>query len=241
MGIVYREMEKSSDQTTAAQSLEKAESVIDAAFNRYCFMTADTGDVTTFDLHRILVAFNGGKDCTLMLHLILSGIKKLPHIVGKLRIMYIREPQEETFPEVQNFVEETKRKFSLESIEVDNGDLRGGLERIMTDHPEVRAIFMGTRWTDPNAGWMDYFCRTSRGWPQVDLVAPILRMSYSDLWTNMHQLNVEYCSLYGKGYTSIGSVSNTVPNPALRMPDGNYLHADKLSDESLERLGRSSK
>ena len=230
-----------SDKSTTEEALNKAESIIDLAFKKYCLVKSDHEDKSFYDLSKILVAFNGGKDCTLMLHLILRRANQISLSRGKLRVMYIREPQGETFPEVQDFVEETKTEFGLESIEVANGDMRGGLEKIVRDHPEVEAIFMGTRWTDPNAGWMDYFCKTSPGWPQVDLVAPILRMSYTDLWSLIHQLNVKYCSLYKKGYTSIGSVSDTVPNPELRCEDGGYLHADQLKDGSLERLGRRKK
>jgi FAD synthetase len=241
MGIVQRDMDKLKNDSTAITALKKAESVIEIAFKKYCLSSSAQEARVPYDLDKVLVAFNGGKDCTLMLYLILKKAKELENVKGKLRLMYIREPKDETFPEIHDFVEETKRKFGLESIEVDSGDLRGGLERIIREHPEVSAIFMGTRWTDPNAGWMDYFCHTSPGWPQVDLVAPILRMSYSELWTNIHYLGVECCSLYARGYTSIGSISDTVPNPALRISDDQYLHADQLKDESLERLGRSKK
>jgi FAD synthetase len=53
---------------------------------------------------------------------------------------------------------------------------------------------------------------------------------------------MEYCSLYSRGYTSIGKRSTTSPNPelAIKGEDGEiqYSHADQLTDDSKERLGR---
>lgn len=223
-------------------SLSVALEVIDTAFRKYC-LSCDAKSGEVFDLSRVLIAFNGGKDCTVILNLILARIKTLPNTRGSIRLMYIKDSKEETFFEVAEFVEKTKKETKLESIEVENGSMKQALEQIVAAHPEVRAIFMGTRASDPNAGWMDYFCSTSPGWPQIDLVAPILRMSYADVWRVIRGLGLDYCSLYARGYTSIGARSNTRPNPILRLDDSSeayyYLHADQLVDESKERLGRS--
>jgi FAD synthetase len=227
-----------SSMITESPCLQKAIEVIDCALVKYCVTSQNCDGELCFNLDKIIVAFNGGKDCTLILYLIVSRIRRIRTTRGSLRLMYLREPQGETFQEVQDFVEKTKAFFGLPSIEVDDGDMRAGLEQIVRAHPEVQAIFMGTRSTDPNAGWMHHFCQTSPGWPQVDLVAPILHMTYSDLWNIIHKLDIEVCSLYTKGYTSIGCVSNTTPNPSLRTDDGKYLHADQLKDGKLERLGR---
>lgn len=61
---------------------------------------------------------------------------------------------------------------------------------------------------------------------------------------------VPYCSLYDNGYTSIGSVENTAPNPYLLTHDcdhqqtdtiSQYLPARMLSDPLTERAGRIRK
>jgi FAD synthetase len=220
-------------------STRKAFQIVSEAFERYCLIDYDESSPRIFDLSRLLVAFNGGKDCTLLLDIIVRVASTLNETRGSLRLMYIRDPPDETFEEVLNFVEETKIRYKIESIEVSSGDMRSALTQIVTEHPEVKGIFMGTRSTDPNAGWMDYFCTTSKGWPQIDLIAPLLHMRYGNVWRNIHAMEIAYCELYKRGYTSIGSKSTTQPNPLLRVDETSvYLHADKLQDESKERCGR---
>jgi FAD synthetase len=211
---------------------------------RYCRSSkadSDLGD-QVLDLNRILIAFNGGKDCTVLLHMVLIACRAVGTCLGRPRLLYIRDSPDETFPEVDEFVEDVKLKYSMDTIEVENADMRSALEYIVKEHPEVNAIFMGTRSTDPNAKWMDFFCKTSPGWPEMNLIAPMLPMTYGEVWRVIHSLNLEFCSLYAQGYTSIGRRSNTTPNPELmvRNEDGMivYAHADQLTDGSKERLGR---
>ena len=239
MGVVYNGSLTDALNQFHDSSMQNASEVVREALRRYCFENHEPGSTGVYDLNKLLVAFNGGKDCTLMLEVIVRVTRQLPKIRGSLRLMYIRDPPDETFEEVSEFVERTKLKYGMESIEVSNGSMRSALEQIVREHPEVKGIFMGTRSTDPNAGWMDYFCTTSKGWPQIDLVAPLFYMSYGDVWRNIHALGISYCDLYNKGYTSIGSKSTTQPNPLLRVEQTSvYLHADKLLDESKERCGR---
>lgn len=49
-----------------------------------------------------------------------------------------------------------------------------------------------------------------------------------------------FCSLYKVGYTSLGALSNTLPNPALKEENGDYRPAWELKDASKERDGRST-
>ena len=229
--------QRMSDLIKEIPSLQKALSVIDEAIRRYCIL-AESDELTTeplIDLDRILVAFNGGKDCTVLLHLVCMVLTSFLRTTGTLRLLHICDPPEESFPEVLEFVEKTKKHYSLECIEVTGGTMRVALEKVVRDHTEVKAILMGTRSGDPNAGWMDYFCHTSGGWPLMDLVVPLLHMNYHEIWTIVAELNIDYCGMYRRGYTSIGQRSNTVPNPFLISP---LLHAKDLKDEAQERAGR---
>jgi len=86
-------------------------------------------------------------------------------------------------------------------------------------------------------------------------VSPLLEWDYHHIWRFLREAKLPYCSLYDQGYTSLGSVSTSRPNPSLlvrndpeaapaRLPDGTvvkpgeYLPAYLLDNNSLERAGR---
>lgn len=78
-----------------------------------------------------------------------------------------------------------------------------------------------------------------KDWPPLMRINPILDWSYCDIWDFLRVLAVPYCSLYERGYTSIGNPKNTLPNPALKIPGQEKYHpAYKLQEERLERQGR---
>ena len=77
----------------------------------------------------------------------------------------------------------------------------------------------------------------TQGWGDFVRAHPILDWDYAAVWTYLRRRHVPYCSLYDQvrgwphaaasdlamqGYTSLGSVRNTAPNPALRRSDGSY-------------------
>ena len=85
----------------------------------------------------------------------------------------------------------------------------------------MKAILMGTRGDDPHGKWVQDFSRTDvdKGWPDFMRVNPILTWSYVDVWNFIRRLQLPYCILYDRGYTSLGSRSSTVPNPDLKNID----------------------
>lgn len=104
------------------------------------------------------------------------------------------------------------------------------------------------------------FAPSTPGWPSFTRVNPILDWSYSDVWTFILKMGIPYCSLYDKGtavsflflpmqvpalnatagYTSIGEINNTKPNPAL-FNNGAYAPAYTLKEEQQERAGRTNR
>ncbi|XP_021640449.1 uncharacterized protein LOC110635429 isoform X3 [Hevea brasiliensis] len=66
-----------------------------------------------------------------------------------------------------------------------------------------------------------------------------------DVWAFILTCKVEYCKLYDQGYTSIGSVHDTVPNSLLCINDSScnkkFKPAYLLADGRLERAGRVKK
>lgn len=96
---------------------------------------------------------------------------------------------------------------------------------------------MGVRRSDPYCQNSNVLEPTTEGWPKCTRVNPILDWSYEEVWDFIINLKIPYCSLYDQGYTSIGSVKTTNPNPKL-LKDGKYLPAYELKDEKYEREGR---
>jgi len=190
--------------------------------------------------HEVCVSFNGGKDCSAMLHVIYAAWKKAHPADGlRLRAVYIRS--QDPFPEMERFVEETQKRYDLELWTVP-GPIREGLTSLLQQHPDIKAILMGTRRSDPHAANLQAFQMTDQGWPSVMRVSPILDWSYQQVWTFLRQLSLPYCTLYDRGYTSVGNRNNTKPNPALRLVDADgkevYRPAYFLHDCLSERQGR---
>ena len=68
-----------------------------------------------------------------------------------------------------------------------------------------------------------------------------IEWEYSYVWKFLRGLTLPYPDLYDKGYTSLGSQSNTLPNPNLAKKNGTFEPAFKLQDGALERAGRGKK
>lgn len=81
---------------------------------------------------------------------------------------------------------------------------------------------------------------TDRGWPQLMRINPMLDWNCKNVWEYLLKHRVPYCELYERGYTSIGNMTNTCPNPNLESKDkpGTFLPAYQLLDDTLERAGR---
>ena len=94
----------------------------------------------------------------------------------------------------------------------------------------MKAILMGTRGDDPHGKWVKDFSRTDvdKGWPDFMRVNPILTWSYVDVWNFIRRLQLPYCILYDRGYTSLGSRSSTVPNPDLKNIDRSVSRKNSL-------------
>lgn len=56
----------------------------------------------------------------------------------------------------------------------------------------------------------------------------------------IRHLQIQFCDLYNRGFTSLGGVSDTRPNPALAVSgdSSKFRPAYELQDDGEERLGR---
>ncbi|KAG5999072.1 hypothetical protein E4U43_002299 [Claviceps pusilla] len=210
------------------------------------------------------LSYNGGKDCLVLLVLILASLPAIydpptaaaaaaaaviPTTNGTdtclhsknppptLQAIYIAPP--DPFPEVEDFVTRTTKEYHLDLARYAL-PMRHALEAYHADRPSVKAIFMGTRRTDPYCEFLTPFAPTDEDWPPFMRVNPILDWHYVDVWTFIRCLHVPFCSLYQKGYSSLGGVTNTRPNPALAVDaqGTNFRPAYELVRDDEERLGR---
>lgn len=109
-------------------------------------------------------------------------------------------------------------------------------------HP-IRAIFVGTRRTDPHGQNLTFFDPTDRGWPEFMRIHPVVEWHYAEIWAFIREVEVPYCGVYDEGFTSLGGTEDTRRNPKLRIQssgDGEerYRPAYELVEDEEERLGR---
>jgi FAD synthetase len=195
----------------------EAEAVLDQALDK-------------FKVEGLCVAFNGGKDCTLALHLMLGVMGRRGVGCSKLTCLYIEDP--DPFPEVEAFVEEQALDLGLDLVRI-QGPAKGALRVLGELRPRVKAIVMGTRSSDPHGPGLQHFAPRDADWPPYVRVLPLLHYTYSEVWEAILRLKLPYCCLYDRGYTSLGSRASTRPSPEL---EGRPAHT--LTEEGLERGGR---
>ncbi|KAI0549129.1 phosphoadenosine phosphosulfate reductase [Xylaria curta] len=223
--------------------VREAIGVVDEAFQRY-------------EPQEISISYNGGKDCLVLLIIILAclahrippqnkGSSNIPNgssdpirFPQKFQAVYIVSPH--PFSEIDDFVVSSSAEYRLEVTRYELG-MKQGLEAYLADHPDVKAIFVGTRRTDPHGEKLTHFDPTDGGWPNFMRVHPVIDWHYAEIWAFIRHLGIPYCPLYDQGYTSLGGTKDTQPNPNLKKHDKNgvgFLPAYKLLGDDEERLGR---
>ncbi|ROT43663.1 adenine nucleotide alpha hydrolases-like protein [Sodiomyces alkalinus F11] len=208
----------------------------------------------------ISLSYNGGKDCLVLLLIILAC---LPHrfpspsnptgtatnppntssdpaapFPEKVQAVYI--VSQHPFSEVDDFVASSAQEYHLD-INRYSLPMKQGLQAYLADRPSIRAIFVGTRRTDPHGEDLKHFDPTDAGWPPFMRIHPVIDWHYVEIWAFIRHLGTPYCPLYDQGYTSLGGRRDTHPNPHLKKEGANgkeFRPAYELTDDEEERLGR---
>ncbi|CAD7961547.1 unnamed protein product [Amoebophrya sp. A120] len=211
-----------------------------------------------------------------------EGALAQPPFTNQIRAVHFVQQNDSEFPEILKFVKQCDTYFGTNHLkvlaleEVQTG-WKDGIESLLNRHTIIEAaesgttttslnkqhkqlicFALGTRKTDPNAGARPEKFEPSSTWLKgLDFFRcnPILDWEYQDVWTFLRDFQLPYCELYDRGYTSIGTVKDSEPNPHLKIDNGDaagagvvvegqseyYLPAWELKDPSLERLGRTKK
>ncbi|KAF7556834.1 hypothetical protein G7Z17_g1177 [Cylindrodendrum hubeiense] len=139
------------------------------------------------------ISYNGGKDCLVLLILLLaclptvdssattsgvdsdSGSSQPKPEPTPLKALYIVSSK--PFQEVEDFVATTSKEYHLD-LDRYTTKMRPALEEYLAKRPELKAIFMGTRRTDPHAELLTHFDVTDKDWPQFMRVHPVIDWHY---------------------------------------------------------------
>lgn len=197
--------------------------------------------IDQYGIEHLAFAFNGGKDSTVLFHLlrICLAYKNIPF--SALTFLYFEhssssQQESEEFEEILLFINQMIHQYSLTLTKL-NGPYRQALEEFLPK-TKIRGIFMGQKRSDPSTEGFSLITPSSKGWPPFDRINPLLDWTSNDIWLFLREHHLPYCSLYEKGYTSLGSRKTSSPHPALKTPDGKWKPAWELSVQHDEREGR---
>ena len=181
--------------------------------------------------------------------------------IPRPRVIYFQHADE--FPKVLSLLHDTITRIDLDMLVFEEGvgyvdglgesaDIGGGNTPTTTTTTTTQqrahplAFILGTRKDNPNAGTQGVYAPSLLYMPLFLQCNPIIDWDYGKVWEFLrHKVlleDVPYCSLYDGGYTSLGTVKDTLPCPALKKEVGEeYWPAYMLNDWSLERAGRIDK
>jgi len=174
------------------------------------------------------------------------------------RVVYFNNKLE--FPEILSFVQQIVQDDDLDMLAFDESfGFNDGLELLVKEHylspcplassipPYPMAFVLGTRATDPNAEKQGTLSPSSTWMPRFMRINPVVNWSYGHIWHFLRLFKLPYCTLYDAGYTSLGTIIDTNPCPALKKVDTDstkgegceYWPAYLLKGWDLERAGRN--
>lgn len=108
--------------------------------------------------------------------------------------------------------EEDEFPFEAESY-VGNHLMKTVVFNEFLERNKIKGIFQGLRWDEHPARFNDEyfeFKETSHLVPQHTRIRPILHFTEKDLWDTYAAFGIPYCSLYEKGYRSLGAKTTSL-------------------------------
>lgn len=85
------------------------------------------------------------------------------------------------FAEVDEFVADSTAHYHLDLCRY-SLPMRAALEAYLAERPRLKAVFVGTRRTDPHGADLKHFDPTDEGWPAFVRVHPVIDWHYAEIW-----------------------------------------------------------
>lgn len=79
------------------------------------------------------------------------------------------------------FVAETTATYHLDLATSDK-PMKAALAEYLVERPRVKAVFVGTRRTDPHGAALSFFDETDQDWPRFMRVHPVIDWHYREVW-----------------------------------------------------------
>ncbi len=131
-------------------------------------------------MEEISISYNGGKDCLVLLILFLSALATysgpLPPLLQSIYIV-----SEHPFQEVDDFVDVSTQEYKLDLARYVM-PMKAAFAKYLQDKEKVKAIFVGTRRTDPHGQLLTHFDVTDHGWPPFMRIHPVIDWHYVEIW-----------------------------------------------------------
>ncbi|KAJ9662418.1 hypothetical protein H2201_006127 [Coniosporium apollinis] len=196
-----------------------------------------------YSLPELSLSYNGGKDCLVLLILYLSalhskGLTTLPGTDGQsppIQCVYIQAP--DPFQEVEDFVASSAKTYSL-SLERYAKPMKAAFAEYLRDKPTVKAIFVGTRRTDPHGANLTHFDPTDHGWPNFMRIHPVIDWHYVEIWTSpKFQSSNASQTIEHEGTSNMSVETITTISPITNKP---ILTRNGLTDADLQALPKTA-
>lgn len=106
-----------------------------------------------YEANEIFLSFNGGKDCTVLLHMFVNLFtQRYPN--ETLLCLYIQP--DSPFDEIEDFIRECEQLYMVR-VERIRGTVKATLFEICQKYPHLKAVVMGCRRTDPYCSDLNVF------------------------------------------------------------------------------------
>jgi phosphoadenosine phosphosulfate reductase len=173
-----------------------------------------------FGREHIAVAFTGGKDSTTLLHLIRTAY----HGTVPFKVFNIDTSLK--FREIYEIRDRIAKEWDIDLIVLSNKDPEAAIRQakdsaecclslktnVLNDGIKmhgIKALMTAIRWDEqPSRADERYFSER----PGHVRVHPILHFMEKDIWSYIRQNKIPYCTLYDRGYRSLGCAPCTKPS-----------------------------